>query len=169
MFESNDDGMAATATATEPYAYAWDRVREALDHGFYLESITICESVICDCLSAFVKSQGVKLNRPYNGLAHLVRKARCTDAPTKVQTEQEPTLTDAGSSGVLGSDNLLSDLDAWRWTRNALLNGVANAVPDFEFETEGEYVDQAMRVAQEGEKLARLVVHWCSQARSACA
>ena len=160
-FRAEDD-FESTAVLDEPYAYVWERVREALDHGFYLETLCLFEAIIRDGLRETVSREGIKLKRPNPGLANLVRKARKAKVTTSVRLENATNLTDPASTGVLACDDLFASIDTWRRRKDALLDQASQLAPDEMMESEAAYVDRSMLVAQEGETLARLTIAWAN-------
>ena len=168
MFEDeiygDDHGYADTATLEAPEGFVWARVREALDHGFYLETLSLFECVIRDALLDVLASRNVGLKRKSPGLAHLVRRARKAKVGVSVRIEHHESMTDPMATGVIESRDLLASIDAWRRSRDALLDRVATLTPDAMMEAEAGFVDRAMLVAQEGEKLARLARAWAESA-----
>ena len=105
--------MAGNQEKRGSYAFAWSRIEVAKKKGFYLEVVTLCESIISDRLLAYLQGvdSGCKadLRTPF---AQLIRD-------WKKQTEGRV-------SGVPASD-LIEKVDNWRTERNQVVHGLVKS------------------------------------------
>ena len=131
-------------TKGDSFTYAFTRMSESYKKEFYLESVTLAESIISDRLLSFVKSRHVKVN-DRTALKQLIDKAK------KLNTS--PAITRAGQE-------LFDALDEWRVTRNKCVHAVAKSEPGEPTVTVGEFIGMAKRSAKDGKELARLVCNW---------
>ena len=144
------------------FTYAFGRINEAIKREFYLEAVTLAESVISDRLYSFVKHHeaiptnpsklGVKEKkaRKKTGFQELIRKAQ------KLSTTSVTT-----KSG----DDMFAALDTWRDQRNQCVHSVAKSEPGEPTINVDEFVAMARVSAIEGKKLARLVCDWHRSAK----
>jgi hypothetical protein len=100
------------------YREAWARIGAAQGHGFYLETVTLVESMITDRLISYLVGIGV-LTRPnqlaqYPPLGRLIQIWK-THCPNPVVTRH---VTD-----------LQSEVDIWRQRRNKIVHGMVKSHP----------------------------------------
>jgi|JI10StandDraft_1071094.scaffolds.fasta_scaffold467980_2 hypothetical protein len=125
------------------YLEAWERIKEASKKGFYLEAITIQESIMNDRLIShlkgikeeFLDDKGKQIKKPRFGL--LIGRAKL-----KYPTEK-----------------LFRDMEAWSQQRNKAIHRIVRigvvSIDDF--------LEEAKACAENGEKLAREVSRWHSK------
>ncbi len=121
------------------YQEAWERINKAIDKGFYLEAITIQESIITDRLISHLKGIGENF-RDKNGkekeapsFSELINRAKSKD-----------------------KDNLFIDLDEWRKKRNKAIHRIVRIrVDNIE-----NFLQEAKECAEGGKKLAREITGW---------
>lgn len=114
------------------YKQAISQFNRAIEQGFYLEAITICESMISDRL----ESRCVELNKPqgFEPLGKLIK--------TLKQVEVDNELREV----------VISDLDEWRKSRNTALHEIVKfekgEFPDWENRVEAskEYAEEGMLI-----------------------
>lgn len=138
------------------YAFAHSRIQEAMRAGFYLEAITITESMISDRLLA---SGEYLMDEPRDaraGLAKLLNK----------HLKNEKLCTAPGLASATGK-TLFEQLDRWREERNELIHGVAKCLPGFEneLETTMDLMERARAQADEGLRLFRKLDDWLRRER----
>lgn len=112
------------------YKQAISQFNRAIEHGFYLEAITICESMIADRL----ESRCAELNKPlgFQMLGKLIK--------TLKQVEVDKALRNI----------LVKDLDEWRLNRNTALHEIVKFekgdFPNWENRVEAskEYAEEGM-------------------------
>lgn len=134
---------------SQRYAFAHQRMSRAIDQGFYLEAITICESLISDrLLSSLDRRRGVERN-PRTGLHRLIN------------AHLDETLLDR-SSQAHGEKllDIFSALRVWKDKRNELLHGIAKCLPGDEVHSSPILMDRAKDAALEGLRLFRHLDNW---------
>jgi hypothetical protein len=128
------------------YREAWARIKESQSQGFYLEAITIEESIISDRLSSYFRNV-LKTDRQPNSLK------RMQDLWKK--HHPEPI--------VFGDyDDLVTALDKWREGRNRSIHAIVNSHEHPEQSIE-LFLSNSQEVAAQGEKLALAVSQWCDR------
>ncbi|MEE2941049.1 MAG: hypothetical protein VX460_11730 [Planctomycetota bacterium] len=138
------------------YAFAHTRIQEAMKAGFYLEAITITESMITDRLLA--------------SRDHLMgeeRKGRRTlGALLQKHLNDEALRVEPGGAGE-GGETIFKQLDRWREERNDLLHGIAKCLPGFEdkCETTTQLMERARLQAERGLGLFRSLDGWLRRER----
>ena len=126
------------------YAYAFKRINQALENEYYLEAITICESIITDRLLSY----GEYITEKYIG-----DKATLGNVITKIKKNKKFVINEE-------AENLLEEVDAWRNKRNSAVHSVAKSKPGTATQSVEEFLDEAKLCAQIGKKLARKVCDW---------
>jgi len=139
------------------YTEAWARIREARKSGFFLEAVTIEESIISDRLTSFlVKTCGYDPNskslRTLNGLSN-----------TWLQFSKShlPALTRSGTE----VDELNLRLNTWRESRNAVVHGLVKSRVARNADHIDNFLNLAAFTAHEGNLLAREITRWVEVAR----
>ena len=113
----------------ELYKKAIEQFNQAIEAGFYLEAITICESLISDRL----ESRCAELKKPmaFKPLGDLIKKLK------QIETD------------VLIKSTVVGDLDTWRLNRNTALHEIVKfekgAIPNWE-----NQVEQYKKYAEDG-------------------
>jgi hypothetical protein len=138
--------MMATKNNTkgESFAYAFSRIDESINKGFYLEAVTVAESIVSDRLLSYVKSHDNRVNI-HTSLKQLIDKAE--------------KLCIATESANLGYEMFLA-LHKWRINRNKCVHSVAKSEPGEPTITADEFNKLAKTSAEEGKILARCVCKW---------
>lgn len=135
----------------DSYKLAYERIKLALKAGFPLEAIAIEESIISDRYLSFLRRDS---DRNYRGLWDLMNSVK-----TCCQKEHD----DVG-------ETLASRVDSWRVQRNGLLHGIVKSDPRTAPQVDAnEFVENAMKCANEGKTLARDVCNWHRKRKSAYA
>jgi len=129
------------------FTYAFARINEAIKQEFYLEAVTLAESVISDRLLSFVKHRDDKVNKKTT-FQQLISKAQKMSAIT--------VTTNSGT-------DLFNALDEWRINRNKCVHSVAKSEPGEPTISVDEFIEMAKLSAAEGKKLARMVCDWHKQ------
>jgi hypothetical protein len=131
------------------YEFAVQQYRAAFERGFYLEAITLCESMISDrLLSSLDHRLGVK-RKAKQGLFKLI----------EAHLDEELLDTDARALGE-STINVFKRLDEWREERNGLLHGFAKCIPGEEICSSEALKDRARAAAEEGMLLFRMLDNW---------
>jgi hypothetical protein len=131
------------------YAFANERMKRAMEQGFYLEAITICESLISDrLLSSLDRRHGVERNARA-GLHRLIN------------AHLDETLLDRSSQahGEKLTD-IFSALRIWKDKRNELLHGIAKCLPGDEVHSGPVLMERSKSAAEEGLRLFRHLDNW---------
>lgn len=128
------------------YREAWTRIKEAQEQGFYLEAITIEESIISDRLSSYFRNV-LKIEKQPNSLKGM------QDLWKKHQPE-------AIISG--GYDDLIFELDKWREERNQAIHAIVQSHTHPERLIES-FLLHSKNVAKRGEKLTSAISQWCDK------
>lgn len=126
------------------FTYAFGRINESIKQSFYLEAITLAESIISDRLLSHVKHHDGKVNRKTT-LQQLISKAQ------KVSMSNLTT-----KSG----EDMFHALDEWRINRNKCVHTVAKYEPGEPTITVDKFIEMTKTSALDGKKLARLVCDW---------
>jgi len=130
------------------YCEAWSRIKQAQEQGFYLEAVTIEESIITDRLISYLISIGMtkQTEKPgrYPSFAELIKRWGQQCPLTKPQE----------------SHALQLQVDEWRQRRNKVVHGIVKIANDAALDTIVSFVEEAKQVAEEGKLLARAVADW---------
>jgi hypothetical protein len=130
------------------YSEAWVRIKKALGSGFYLEAVTLQESIIADRLVSFLVSVGeiqadFQIEKcSFGQLVHLWRKRVSQPIPV-------PYFPDLGSA-----------VDEWRKHRNRVVHGMVKSMPGAQHGDVLDFLKEAEFVAFQGEALAHAVSNW---------
>jgi len=126
------------------YKAAWERISGAMEAGYYLEVVAICESIISDRLLSYIEGvQGrqVPLKTSFGKLIQRWRK----------------------QSGAIKSSrgqDLIAAVDKWRDDRNTVVHGLVKSAPGRPTEDVDSFIEFARITAEEGCALARAVSSW---------
>jgi hypothetical protein len=127
------------------YKEAYNRIRESMKQGFYLEAVTIIESLVSDRLESrmsFLK----KCDFSFKTLGGLINESR------KIEKDNELR--------ALVSQNL----DNWRKDRNKALHEMAK-IADGETPTWAKRVEEISPVAKQGLVILRTIDKRCKKLR----
>lgn len=135
------------------YREAWSRIKQAQEQGFYLEAVTLVESILSDRLTSYLMSAGTpdtieKLTKHQSLNTLITWWRKSTDSKIDQVCIQ-----------------LQTDVDKWRTSRNQIVHGMVKSYPGKEIEDIESFLEAARQAAQEGERLARAVSSWCSKAK----
>ena len=125
------------------YKYAFSRMKQATEKGFYLEAVMIAESVISDRLHSATGTEDDRRNEhtgtyKYVGLATLIERAK--------------------KAGI--EPGLLADLDRWRVARNHVAHALARSRPGTPTMPVEDFLLLAETTASDGHSLANRVKRW---------
>lgn len=118
------------------YTYAFQRVEEAVERGFYLEAVAIAESLISDRLISACRKTGQLPKRPT--LSELIDAAACLIPPIP-KTEE---------------------FHRWREDRNHVLHGMVKSHKISPLLAPPDFLELSEKTAINGIKLARLASNW---------
>lgn len=130
------------------YIEAWGRIRKSIGHGFFLEAVTLEESIISDRLISYlVRVRAVKLD------ATLERQSFASLIKTWKSHVPEAI-----------SDSFFADLqtsiDEWRERRNKVVHSMVKSVPGADHQDILDFKKEAEFVALQGERLAKSLCNW---------
>ena len=140
----------------EAYREAWSRIKSAKEHQFFLEAITIQESIISDRIVSFLSSPSATnplsrdMNRQYTSFYQLIQKWR-SEFPDALQSGEYQDLIDA--------------VDKWRLVRNQTIHAIVKSPPGEVTQSIDFFLDKAKEASEEGERLAREVCKWCKRVK----
>jgi len=135
------------------YSEAWVRIKKARGSGFYLEAVTLEESIIADRLISFLVCVGAiqaesRVEKcSFGQLIQLWTKR----IPQPIPVEHFPDLRSA--------------VDDWRDHRNRVLHSMVKSMPGAQHPDVLDFLKQAEFVAFQGEALAHAVSDWVKKAK----
>ena len=133
----------------ESYREAFARIKAAQEEGFYLEAVTIEESVISDRLASWLSANPVagkaplKASASFGNLIARWRKLWQASHPDETETTKR-----------------IEAIDQWRECRNTLVHAIAKSAPGTATIPVDQFLELAERVAKEGEQHAKAVKKW---------
>ncbi|MEL6130579.1 MAG: hypothetical protein AAFR30_11835 [Cyanobacteria bacterium J06628_4] len=148
--------IAGNATKYQAYREAWSRIKLAQENHFFLEAITIQESIISDRLMRFLALPGSKnpfakkKKKKYLSFSDLIQA-------WKVNYPQGLPSGDYG--------DLIAAVDAWRRQRNDAIHSIVNPKPGEATQPIDLFLQQAKETAEAGTRLAREVCSWCQKVK----
>ncbi len=151
-----DKPVAGNAPKHDAYREAWARIRLAKENGFFLEAITIQESIISDRLiSYFTRPTATNPissgnNGQWSSLNQLIQRWK-SEYPDGLRTNRY--------------ENLIQALDQWRILRNKAIHAIVKFESNDEARTVDEFLNKAREAAVEGEILAKEICNWCRKAK----
>ena len=138
--------MAKNAPKYLSYKEAWRRINAANEQGFYLEVVTICESIISDRLLSYIL--GVNKESKANTrttFGNLIKEWRKLANGKLILKDQ----SDIGAR-----------VDAWRAERNEFIHGLVKSEPGTATQDVSSFLERAECAACKGIKLAKAVKAW---------
>ena len=129
------------------YKLAHEKVVRAIDAGFPLEAIAICESIITDRLLSYANHHGGKLDPS---------KATLGQATTSIQKR----VPDLAATDPLGAELVVQASD-WAKSRNHALHAIAKSGQGTGPKVSAAEFDEfVMAVALEGQALMKRIKSW---------
>ncbi|MFH1314722.1 MAG: hypothetical protein ABIJ00_16070 [Candidatus Eisenbacteria bacterium] len=127
------------------YKAAWERIDSALGDGYWLEAITLCESIMADRLLSYVKGVDPEA-RLYlrTSFGKLIERWRAS----------------AGDSLLQAKGDLGGQVDGWREQRNEAVHGFVKSEPGTPTPPVDEFLILVKETAEKGRELARRVSDW---------
>lgn len=125
----------------ESYRYAIDRMHQAIREEYFLEAITLCESIVTDRIYSVCHGRRAK-------------KLRGANKETLGGVLDKWTPRDEEET------NLHYRVNAWREKRNAALHGACRSEPLTPTKPTHEFLVQARQAADEGLELVNDVKTW---------
>jgi hypothetical protein len=136
------------------YREAWARIYKAQAHGFYLEAVTIAESIIGDRLLSYLVRVGALVRRPesktYPRFHQLIEKWRALH-PEPIRTPE--------------IRNLQLAVDTWKSKRNEVVHSIVRSHPGTPIKGIDAFLLDAQVTAIEGGVLARAVCVWAESTK----
>ncbi|MBW3243516.1 hypothetical protein KUV57_12660 [Epibacterium sp. DP7N7-1] len=123
------------------FTAALERVDQAIEAGFPLEAITICESLICACLHNFLKASGS--SKAPEGFARLIEDFRR-----------------AGDQSQYYPDKLMEKIDAWRRERNNAMHRFVARDPSEMSKGQKLFLKDARKTASDGRAYCADLLAW---------
>ena len=133
----------------ESFSYAFIRIKQSIENEYYLEAVTIAESVISDRLLSFVKPKIKKFDITTQ-FYKLIRAAKKLNT-IKLNKKNDMDLFDA--------------LDDWRKERNRCVHALAKSEPGYETISVEDFQKMTKKCAIQGKDLARQVCNWHRKAK----
>ena len=143
------DAMTFNDQKSSRYAFAHSRIRRAMSSGFYLEALTILESMITDRLLASLDHRLGVARVANRGLCNLIERHR-----------NEMGLDTAASADGKQVADVFEALDTWRKERNDLIHGFGKCIPGSALENPSALIGRAEQAAEEGVVLFRMLDSW---------
>lgn len=128
------------------YREAWTRIKEGQKQGFYLEAITIEESIISD-----------RLNSYFRNVLEIEKKPKTFYEIGKIWREYHPEIITS-----VDYNDLISALDEWRKERNKAIHNIVHSDTHVDRSIEN-FLSNTKTVAEDGEKLTRMISQWCDK------
>ena len=135
------------------YSEAWVRIKKARGSGFYLEAVTLEESIIADRLVSFlvcvgeIQAESRVEKCSFGQLIQLWAKR----VPQPIPVEYFPDLRSA--------------VDEWRKHRNRVVHGMVKSMPGAQHGDVLDFLREAEFVAFQGVALAHAVSDWVKKAK----
>jgi hypothetical protein len=130
------------------YAEAWGRIKKSIGCEFYLEAVTIEESIMCDRLISYLCRIGAlkpDANSERQSFASLIACWK-KHVPAPI------------------GDHVFSDLqhevDTWRKRRNKVVHGMVKSVPGAKHQDILDFKKEAELVALLGQRVAKSLCNW---------
>jgi hypothetical protein len=135
------------------YSEAWVRIKKARGYGFYLEAVTLEESIIADRLISFLVCVGE--------IQAESRVEKCSFGQLiQLWTKRVPQ-----PIPVQYFPDLRSAVDDWRNHRNRVVHGMVKSIPGAQHRDVLDFLKDAEFVAFQGEALAHAVSDWVKKAK----
>lgn len=129
------------------YRFAIDQINKAIDAGFFLEAITIEESIIVDRLYRFCKDNGLTKSASLATLGTV--ETFLKKLPADIQQIEQI--------------DFLEELDSFRQKRNTCLHQIAKSDPGETTMPFDEFIDLAGSTAIEGRALMKKISNWAKR------
>ena len=146
--------MSGKATKGESYKFAFSQMKSAIEQEFYLEAVTLAESVISDRLLSQVSyfaGDKVKLRTTFSDL---LKRWKTLDDDRAWGFEE-------GETGIRHEwPDLHEAINDWRKKRNKVVHSACKSIPDTATIEVGDFKAGARVAAEEGHLLARAICDW---------
>lgn len=144
-----EEDISGNSEKYHSYREAWKRINVAIQEDFYLEAVTIEESIICDRLISHLVGVGIKARqsdlRDYGSFGNLLNSWHQN-----------------GSHPVEQGDfnDLQKAVDNWRDERNYVVHGIVKSHPGDPTDPVIDFLGRAKQAAEDGKELARAIDNW---------
>lgn len=135
------------------YREAWARIKIANREGFYLEAITLQESIITDRLISYLTVVG-EIQTPTE-----VHKYPSFGNLIQLWKKQNPIVIEVEGQTI----SLQEAVEQWRILRNQAVHGMVKSHPGTPTASIEDFLAVAARAANEGTILAKAVSKWCGR------
>lgn len=153
---SSKRDVNGNAIKYEAYREAWTRIKQAQKSGFFLEAITIEESIISDRLISY-------LTRTPEAPSPKDKKGKILSFNQLIERWQKHLLPNTISS--TDYTDLTIEIDEWRKSRNDAIHAIVKSEPGQSIDDIEVFLENAKKVAVRGEYLAREVCKWDKQVK----
>ena len=149
--------IGGNADKYESYREAWSRIKLAQENHFFLEAITIQESIISDRLISLLTRLGAlkplaqQRNGQYPSFGNLIRLWR-SEFSGELQSGSYP--------------DIIAAVDQWRLIRNEAIHAIVKSEPGKPTQLIDLFLQKAKETAEEGERLTREVCKWCGKEKN---
>lgn len=125
------------------FAWAFKRMKDAHEAGYYIEAAAIAESIISDRIHSVLLAKGEKLPVAKDGFPNFA------------------TLIKAVGRHLHGTEGFtVEELDGFRENRNTAIHQVAKSQPGDPTLPIEDFLEKAKVAASDGTRLARKIVEW---------
>jgi hypothetical protein len=151
-----DKPIQGNAAKFLSFREAWARISASRQAGFFLEAVTLEESIIADRVMTYLTETAEAGSSPPGGkcpgLCSLIRAWK----------ERHPApITEKNFA------DLPVAVDAWRPLRNHVVHGMVKSRPGEPTMPVEDFLEQARQAAEQGNQLARALSNWCRKAKRA--
>lgn len=135
----------------DKYREAWTRIKRAQRNSFFLEAITIEESIISDRLSSYLKNKELYPKKSgFISFSDLIKAWK--------QAYPEPIQIDE-------IENLREAVDEWRQLRNDAVHAIVKSKSGQSEVSLDEFLENARAAAEKGEIIAKAIQRWTRQVK----
>ena len=149
-----DQDVQGNAEKFDAYREAWTRIKQAQENEFFLEAITIQESIISDRLVSFLSRPGAS-----NSFIKAREKGRFVSFYQLIQAWQEE-FPDGLKHPKPTDEDLIEQVNLWRCSRNDAIHAIVKSEPGTPTKPIDEFLETAKKVAERGTELAKAVCIW---------
>lgn len=137
------------------YKEAWSRIKKAQEQGFYLEAVTLQESIITDRLISYlVGVKAIKLT------------VELYQYPPFGQLIKEWKMKHPNQINIGDYSDLQAAVSEWGRRRNKVVHGMVKSHPGTPTELVVDFLEEAKLTAEQGKMLARAVDYWVKRMKN---
>jgi len=136
--------LKGNSTKYASYSYAFKQINKAINDEYFLEAITICESIITDRLLSYGE---------YLTADKIGDKATLGNVLIKIKKNKKFIINEE-------TKKLIEEVDKWRIKRNSCVHSIAKSDPGTPTATIDDFLAGSKICADEGKKIARKVCDW---------